>query len=78
MEHDAPEFLLEFCKMNPIKELAVFGNYYEVINKIISTVKDKGRIVVTKEHLNISDEEDNNELSESFIEKVAGYKVRIL
>lgn len=70
-EQDATGLLLEFCKNNMIKELSVFGNYYEDLSEIIRTVSEQGGIVVTEEHLHISDEEDSVEISESLIQKIA-------
>lgn len=71
LEQDAMELLLEFCKKNLVKELAIFGNYHEDVAEIISVVKEQGGIVVTEEHLDISDSDDDK-ISESLMEKVAG------
>lgn len=69
-EQDAVELLAEFCRKNPIKELAVFGNYYDDISGVSEEVGRHGGVVVTKEHTDLSSDGEA-EIDESLIEGVA-------
>ncbi|AFN82995.1 RAN specific GTPase-activating protein [Encephalitozoon romaleae SJ-2008] len=70
-EQDAVELLIDFCRRNTIKELGVFGNYYDDISDVVEIVERQGGIVVTKEQTDLSSDEDL-EIDESVIEGIAG------
>ncbi|AFM98280.1 Ran GTPase-activating protein [Encephalitozoon hellem ATCC 50504] len=69
-EQDAVEPLIDFCKRNVIKELSVFGNYYDDIRDVIEVVEKQGGVVTTKEHTDVSSDE-GLEIDESVIEGIA-------
>ncbi|CAD26581.1 RAN SPECIFIC GTPASE-ACTIVATING PROTEIN [Encephalitozoon cuniculi GB-M1] len=69
-EQDAVELLVDFCRRNTIKELAVFGNYYEDIGEVVEVVEKQGGTVVTKESTDLSSDSEV-EIDESVIEGVA-------
>lgn len=70
-EQDAVELLVEFCSKNTVKELVVFGNYYEDVGEVTQVVVEKGGRVVTKERIEESGS-SGDDVGESLIEKVAG------
>lgn len=66
-EQDAVEQLAEFCRRNAVRELVVFGNYYEDLDEVVRAVEEQGGAVTMEEHVELSDD-----ISESLVEKVAG------
>jgi len=68
-EQDAMDALCEFCRINAVKELIVFGNYYEDASKAIEVVNEHGGKVIASEGRD--DASDADEIAESLIEKVA-------
>ncbi|ADM11512.1 RAN specific GTPase-activating protein [Encephalitozoon intestinalis ATCC 50506] len=69
-EQDAVEILKDFCSRNIIKELVVFGNYYDDISDIIDIVEKQGGVVITEEHTDLSSD-SGMEIDESVIEGIA-------